>query len=218
MYNIYTFVEIISDPIIDICREVIPALADGAKYSLSSRGKSRLQISTLRSRVELTDSNCSRRENPSNDIIQNLGRIRTFPLKVELWTESIASCQIEKPNTTSFEVVFSYVLQRVFLLSVARIIDYLLGETTGILQAFWRAEVYFLDEEVVSVILPQRSSVLGCRFPKARFTKPKAQNSVAEAYRRPNYQKPNSIWGANLILECYAPSCCLCSPRLAKTL
>ncbi|GFT86705.1 hypothetical protein TNCV_1251671 [Trichonephila clavipes] len=29
---------------------------------LSSRGKSRLQISTLRSRVELTDSNCFRRE------------------------------------------------------------------------------------------------------------------------------------------------------------
>ncbi|PRD35311.1 UNVERIFIED_CONTAM: hypothetical protein NCL1_11896 [Trichonephila clavipes] len=29
-----------------------PALADGAKYSLSPRGKSRLQISTLRSRVE----------------------------------------------------------------------------------------------------------------------------------------------------------------------
>ncbi|GFU67458.1 hypothetical protein TNCV_1599401 [Trichonephila clavipes] len=37
-------------------------LADGAKYSLLSRGKSRLQISTLRSRVKLTDSNCSRRE------------------------------------------------------------------------------------------------------------------------------------------------------------
>ncbi|GFW25268.1 hypothetical protein TNCV_5088341 [Trichonephila clavipes] len=37
-------------------------LADGAKYSLSSRGKSRLQISTLRSQVELADSNCSRRE------------------------------------------------------------------------------------------------------------------------------------------------------------
>ncbi|GFT08241.1 uncharacterized protein TNCV_3481841 [Trichonephila clavipes] len=40
-------------------------LADGAKYSLLSRGKSRLQISTLRSRVELTDSNCSRREKGS---------------------------------------------------------------------------------------------------------------------------------------------------------
>ncbi|GFV46784.1 hypothetical protein TNCV_1882431 [Trichonephila clavipes] len=39
-----------------------PTLTDGAKYSLSSRGKNRLQISTLRSRVELTDSNCSRRE------------------------------------------------------------------------------------------------------------------------------------------------------------
>ncbi|GFT33478.1 hypothetical protein TNCV_4381011 [Trichonephila clavipes] len=34
---------------------------------LSSRGKSRLQISTLRSRVELTDFNCSRRE-PTADI------------------------------------------------------------------------------------------------------------------------------------------------------
>ncbi|GFV82626.1 hypothetical protein TNCV_1618551 [Trichonephila clavipes] len=37
-------------------------LADGAKYSFSSRGKSQLQISTLRSRVELTDPNRSGRE------------------------------------------------------------------------------------------------------------------------------------------------------------
>ncbi|GFU82144.1 hypothetical protein TNCV_4465951 [Trichonephila clavipes] len=37
-------------------------LADEAKYSFSSRGKSQLQISTLCSRVELTDPNRSRRE------------------------------------------------------------------------------------------------------------------------------------------------------------
>ncbi|GFU40703.1 hypothetical protein TNCV_3230681 [Trichonephila clavipes] len=63
-----------------------PTLADGAKYSLSSRGKSRLQISTLRSLMELTDSNCSRQEVKADC---------RYPHCDHLWSSQIPTALVE---------------------------------------------------------------------------------------------------------------------------
>ncbi|GFX45066.1 hypothetical protein TNCV_3431141 [Trichonephila clavipes] len=79
-------------------------LADGAKYSLSSRGKSRLQISTLRSRVELTDSNCLRREVKANC---------RYPHYAHGWISAVGFCrQLESWQLGVGETVFSSISER----------------------------------------------------------------------------------------------------------
>ncbi|GFU16202.1 hypothetical protein TNCV_2405971 [Trichonephila clavipes] len=62
-------------------------LADGAKYSFSSRGKSRLQISTLRSRVELTDSNCSLREVKADHLWLGTRKLAVLPISPRCHSE-----------------------------------------------------------------------------------------------------------------------------------
>ncbi|GFX24012.1 hypothetical protein TNCV_2731171 [Trichonephila clavipes] len=99
MYNIYTFVEIISDPIIGIFERSFFTLADGAKYSFSSRRKSQLQISTLRSRVELTDPNHSRPE---------LKADYRYPHCAHGWSSQIPTVLVEKVRPTTYGLVLAH--------------------------------------------------------------------------------------------------------------